>query len=63
MIDITIHEDKVSVEHKNYYNLENPDILGDLIEEVIEKAKFSGESITLWIVNKDVLTKRLVQDW
>lgn len=61
MIDITIGNNEVSVENKLYHSFNEKDNLALMIKDIIDQAKYSGESITLWIDQGD--TKRLIEDW
>ena len=67
MIEITEFEDRVEVEGKVFetddetHAVNTNDKIIDMIKEIIDKAKYSGESITLWYVDGSM--KILVQEW
>ena len=66
MIEIKVDLDIVEVEMKKYYfdfskkESRQAEMLL-LIQDLIDKAKFSGESISLWRVDDE--TKRIIKDW
>jgi hypothetical protein len=61
MIDITVHNDHVSVEMQNFYCYKKEEMVL-MITEVVNKAKYSGESISLFVeVGGDM--KEVVQRW
>lgn len=66
MIDITVDLDTVEVDMKKFYfdysnkiNMQAEMLL--LVEYLIDKVKYSGESITLF--RADGETKRLIGEW
>jgi hypothetical protein len=66
MIEIKVDLDTVEVEMKKYYfDFHKPESRQAemllLLQDVIDKAKFSGESISLWRVDDE--TKRIIKDW
>ena len=71
MIDITIDNNEVTVEGRLYHSFNDRVALGLMLTDVIDKAKYSGESITLWKVNPVFYglvspgkkTKDLIKQW
>ena len=64
MIDITVEDNKVSVEYAEFDTFTNGPNLADMIKAVLDKAKYSGESISLFIVSREDRTKkRLIDEW
>ena len=61
MIDITVDNNEVRVENQLYHSFNDKDALVVLIADVIDKAKYSGESITLWRVKGE--NKHLIKEW
>jgi hypothetical protein len=64
MIDITVSDDAgyvvVEIEHKSY-PVSNIKPLLEMIEDLLDKIKYSGESITLWKAEGPF--KNLIKDW
>lgn len=61
MVDITIENNAVSVDTRRYHSFNNKDALVMLISDIIDKAKFSGESISIWIMTNR--GKQFVEEW
>ena len=61
MIDITIDNNEVFVENKLYHSFNDRLNLSIMLTEVIDKAKYSGESIILWVAEGK--TKRFIKEW
>ena len=62
MIDITVDVDDgtIGVDMKTFY-IHYPDRVVDVIKEIVDKAKYSGESITLF--KQDKTGKYFVHEW
>lgn len=68
MIDITVDIDKVEVDMKVFYfdysrNVNNQAEMLLLLEYIIDKVKYSGESITLCRADFEEDTKRRIKEW
>ena len=61
MIDITVDNNEVEVEQKKYHSFNDKNELARLIEDIVNKCLYSGESITLWIAKGEI--KNLSQEW
>lgn len=67
MIDITVRDDKViQVEMKCYYSdysrpINNQAEMIEMLKDVIEKVKYSGETISLWKIEGS--NKVFIKDW
>lgn len=63
MIDITVDNNEVVIEFKCYHPLTDKDELVALITELLNKAKYSGESMLLHRVEDDGRLKRVIERW
>jgi hypothetical protein len=61
MIDITIDNNRVFVEGKEYHSFNEREQLSQMLQDVIEKAKYSGETISLWVLLHD--GKHFIKEW
>lgn len=61
MIDITVDNNSVDVDGDEYHSFNDRDRLVAMLENVIEKCLYSGESISLWAISGD--SKHAVGDW
>jgi len=61
MIDITVDNNEVYVEYQVYHSFNDTTNLTNMITDIINKAKYSGESITLW--KAEGKKKRLLEQW
>lgn len=67
MIDITIDNNEVRVENKVYHSFNDRIVLEHLLMEIIEKTRYSGETISLWVIRYDPESKKemkfFVKEW
>ncbi len=62
MIDITVSNNQVEVENITYHSFNNKETLVKMIEDIINKAKYSGESMILYVeINEH--TKKFINEW
>jgi hypothetical protein len=61
MIDITVDNNEIYVENKLYHSFNDKENLVIALVDLIDKVKYSGESISLWKIFKD--EKFFVKDW
>lgn len=61
MIDITVDNNEVKVEGQIYHSFNNREALKLMLNDIIERCLYSGESISLWIIRND--RKENVQEW
>ena len=61
MIDITVDNNSVEVEGKIHRDFNNRDELVNLLTDVIERTKYSGETISLWRIRMG--KKEFVKEW
>lgn len=67
MIDITIDNNEVRVENKVYHSFNDREALVALIADIVEKTRYSGETVSLWIIRYDPESKKemkfFVKEW
>ena len=67
MIDITVDNNMVTVEDKTYGNFNDRNELVGLITNIIEKAKYSGETVSLHVLRFSSEDKKImkffVKEW
>lgn len=61
MVDITVYNNEVHIENRVYHSFNDKDMLADFIRDVIDKAKYSGESITLSVMRNN--GKFIIGEW
>lgn len=61
MIDITVDNNEVEVDMRKYHSFNDRQALAKMLDDVIRQAKYSGETITLWIAQGK--KKELFREW
>lgn len=61
MIYITVGNNEISVEGKLYHSFNEKDNLTEALRDIIERVKYSGETISLWKAQGD--KKIFIEEW
>lgn len=62
MIDITVSNNQVEIDMTTYHSFNDKDTLAKMIIDIINKAKYSGESMIVF-VDIDGNTKQMSEQW
>jgi hypothetical protein len=61
MIDITVDNNEVTIGNQKFHSFNNKEQLLKLIAEILEKAYFSGESISLHVLKYSPKDKQIMK--